>query len=410
MRIAYITQPYPPMVSGASFVVQRLAESMAARGHQVLVVAASDTGESYTVKRVNLTIKRLRSSNNPLRVSQRVMVFPGREILQALEEFQPDLIHSHELLQINLLGLHYARRAKIPTVMTVHQVPWFVTQCLPQLGNLGMYVEPVLWAYAYWLLRQFTSLVTPTQTISTLIHHMTKIQPQTISNGVDLNVFRPSRLASRKDAALRAKLGIPAGVPVILHVGQLHSGKRVDRVVQAVAGLIRETDAHLLVIGDGPDRLPLQRLCEKLGFTGRAHFPGYIMVEQGLADAYRLASVFVTASEIETQGIVLLEAAASGLPIVAVRATCIPEIVSDGENGYLSKSGDVNGLTDSLMALLQDPKKARAMGNAGRTLVESHASEHTCDLHEQIYRARIAEKYARPVKRNRHHQWALLRP
>ena len=98
-----------------------------------------------------------------------------------------------------------------------------------------------------------------------------------------------------------------------------------------------------------------------------------------------MVSLFITASEVETQGIVLLEAAASGLPIVAVRATCIPEIVKDGKNGYLAEPGDLKGLSNAMSMLLKDPQKAKAMGEASLSLASKHELHHTYTSHEHLY-------------------------
>ena len=105
-----------------------------------------------------------------------------------------------------------------------------------------------------------------------------------------------------------------------------------------------------------------------------------------------MATVFVTASEIETQGIVLLEAAASGLPLVAVNATCIPEIVHDGANGYLTKSGDANAMSKSLTRILNDPQLAACMGKVSQALAEAHPNQETFDEHERMYQKMISEK------------------
>jgi glycosyltransferase involved in cell wall biosynthesis len=169
-------------------------------------------------------------------------------------------------------------------------------------------------------------------------------------------------------------------------VGRLDTDKRVDRVVRAAAEVMPATGAHLLLVGDGRERPALENLARSLGVAGRVHFPGFVTVEQGLSDMYRLASLFVTASEIETQGIVLLEAAASGLPIAAVRATCIPEIVHHAENGFLSAPGDIHGLAHSMHTLLQQPTLAVQMGQTGRLLAQAHDTQATMDLHERLYR------------------------
>src|SRR6476620_2798214 len=98
MRIAYLTQSYPPMISGAALVVERLAKSMEERGHQVLVIAASNKNYPYTSYQENLTILLLKSFHNPLRVGQRFLLYPRFKILQALNEFCPNITHTHEPL------------------------------------------------------------------------------------------------------------------------------------------------------------------------------------------------------------------------------------------------------------------------------------------------------------------------
>jgi len=370
------------MISGAALSVQQIAEAMAERGHQVLVIAASDKGHPYLVESGNLTVLRLQSLHNPMRVGQRFLIYPRREVLRALHEFQPEVIHAHEPLQTGLLGIGYAKRADIPITLTIHQLPSFVASYLPDF--LGTYAETILWLYARWLSRKFTSVITPTQTISSLVTGMTGLHPATISYGIDLQTFRPP-LSDDEEAATREKWNLPAGVPILLHVGRLDTDKRVERVIQAAARTLTESKAHLLIVGDGTQKPALIKLCKSLGILDRVHFPGYISMQGGLPEIYRIANLFVTASEIETQGIVLLEAAASGLPIVAVRATCIPEIVHDGMNGYLAESGDINRLGNSMNLLLKDPQKAKLMGEASLRLAAKHALPYTHNAHEQLY-------------------------
>ena len=152
MRIAYLTQSYPPMISGAAMFASQLANAMAERGHQVLVIAASDRDQPYLVQNGNLTVLRLRSHHNPLRVGQRFLLYPRRATLKALREFQPDLIHTHEPLQMGNLGIEYAREAHIPITLTNHQLPWFAASYLPDKFGIRDLVENILWMYARWML------------------------------------------------------------------------------------------------------------------------------------------------------------------------------------------------------------------------------------------------------------------
>jgi 1,2-diacylglycerol 3-alpha-glucosyltransferase len=382
MRIVYLTQSYPPMISGAALFAQQVAEAMAQRGHQVLVIAASDRDHPYLVQNGALTVLRLQSIYNPMRIGQRFLLYPRLEIMKALHDFHPEVIHAHEPLQIGLLGIEYATRANIPIILTIHQLPCFIASYLPNLFKA--HVETVLWIYARWLSQKFTSIITPTQTISTLVTEMTGLQANTIGYGMDLHTFRPL-LSCDEDIAIRQKWNLPPSVPILLHVGRLDTDKRVDRVIHAAAQTLTETQAHLLIIGDGTQKPALKKWCGSLGISDRVHFTGYISKEDGLPELYRIASLFVTASEIETQGIVLLEAAASGLPIVAMRATCIPEIVHHGINGYLAESTDFNGLSNAMSVLLKGPQKAKLMGKASLTLASKHDLRYTNNAHEQLY-------------------------
>ena len=384
MRIAHIAQSYPPMVSGAALAARNLAENMATRGHKVLVITASDRGESYKSTRNNLTILRLHSIHNPMRVGQRFLLYPRNTVLKSLRDFQPDIIHVHEPLQIGMLGLEHARRVNIPALLTIHQLPWFVSAYLPEIAGVRRIAETVLWTYARWILPKFTTLITPTQTIAKIINNMTDTQSQTISYGVNLQTFHPHR-SPDEETATRSKLNLPPEVPVILHVGRLDTDKRVDQVIKASTQAMQKTDAHLLVVGDGHQRETLQQLCKSLGIEKRCYFPGYISIGEGLPDIYRMTDLFVTASEIETQGIVLLEAAASGLPIAAVRATCIPETVHDGVNGHLAEPNNTIALGKAITDLVMNPEKAKRMGKAGRRLMREHNLVTIFDTYEYLY-------------------------
>ncbi len=384
MRIAYLTQSYSPMVSGAAIFAEQLAKEMAKRGHQVLVIAASEKEQPYIVQEENLTVLRLASIHNPMRVGQRFLLYPRRAVLQALQEFCPDVIHTHDPLQMGSLGIKYAQRVNIPVTLTTHQLPWFVAKYLPDVLGVRKLTEVILWKYATWLLQRFTAVITPTRTISGIVTQKTGIETKTIGYGIDLTIFHP-HLSPDDEAGMRAKLNLPSCVPILLHVGRLDTDKYVDRVIMAAAQVISQTDAHLLIIGDGRQKPALTNLCKSMGIEKRVHFPGYISTKQGLHEIYRMANLFVTASEIETQGIVLLEAAASGLPIVAVHATCIPEIVHDEVNGYLIEPNNIDAMSEAMKKILKDSGIAKSMAKESRKLAETHEPQVTFYEHEKQY-------------------------
>ena len=396
MRIAYLTQSYPPMISGAALVVKHLADGMAASGHQVLVIAASDRNQTYVVNDGNLTVLRLKSMHNPLRVGQRFVLYPRSAVLHALQGFKPDIIHAHEPLPMSLPGIIHAGAENIPIALTIHQHPSTMVSYFS--GIFQVAAEKALWSYARWYSKKFTSVIAPTETTSREVTKILGRPVNTISNGIDLRTFRPP-LPQEDGIAVRQKWNLPREAPLLLHVGRLDVDKRVDRVIQAAAPVLSENNAHLVIVGDGVRKASLMKLCEALEITERVHFTGFISAKQGLPEIYRIAHLFVSASEIEAQGIVLLEAAASGLPIVAVRATCIPETVHDRFNGFLAEPGDIAGLSRALSVLLNDREKAAEMGKASRALAQQHNTTFTMEAHDRLYHQLIAHHPSRVDKR-----------
>jgi glycosyltransferase involved in cell wall biosynthesis len=406
MRIAYLAQIYPPMISGQAVATQRLAAGMAARGHSVLVIAASERGRPYLEEQANLRVLRLRSFQNPFQMGQSIMLWPWQQLYAELLRFQPDIVHVHDPLHSAIAGIYANRGREVQMVMTSHQLPWFVSRFIPVPTSLQKMVDRALWRYADWLCRQFHIVIAPTQTIAEVIREHTGHVPYTISNGMDLEAFHPQPAAPDEHQTLCAKYGLDPRLPIILHVGQLNVQKRVDMVVRAVAQVMQNTNAQLLVIGDGKQRKALIRLAHRLGIHRRSVFAGYVSTADDLSAIYRLASVFVTASEIETQGLVLLEAMASGLPVVAVRATCIPEIVHDGINGYLAPIKDVNTLALRIEQVLRNP---RDMGKAARAIAQGHTFAATLRKHEALYTG-LLEDRSTASHLDKHHRTMMGEP
>lgn len=387
MKIAYLTQSYPPMISGAALVVQHLAQGMVARGHEVLVLAASDEGRGYTTETPWLRVVRLPALPNPSRANQHFIGWAYAHIYRELQAFNPDVIHLHDALTVGLAGLWVGKKLGVPTAFTTHQLPWFVSTYLPDWAGLREKTENILWQYCRWLNARTDQFIAPTLTIAKVIEARIGSHPVVISNGMDLERFTPQPLSPTERERLCARFGLDPARPVILHVGRLDADKQVNLVIQAATKAMHHTDSQLLVIGDGQQRARLVELAEWRGMEARCFFPGFVQPGDDLAAIYRLASVFVTASEIETQGLVLLEAMASGVPVVGVRATCVPELVQEGVNGYLVAPKDVDALAERMVEVLENPARAREMGLAGRQIAEQHARARSFDRHEALYQA-----------------------
>jgi glycosyltransferase involved in cell wall biosynthesis len=383
MRIAYVCQSYPPMLSGAAIVVEQLAEGMSASDHSVTVVSASDKGHPYSSSQNSIKITRFRSFSNPTRVGQNVSLWPYRKISSEIKRFRPDIIHFHDPVLSAMSNLLLTEIIDVPSVVTIHQLPWTVGTFLPK--SLHKAAETSLWLYGSWALKQSKAVITPNQTIANLINEKIQIQPDVINNGVDLDLFTPEPNFPNEGQSLRQKYGLDPDLPIILYVGRLDADKRVDRVIDAAAKVFKSIDAQLLIIGDGTQRQAAILKAENLGISHRAHLPGFVQADADLPGLYRLASVFVTASEIELHSLSMLEAEASELPIVAFHSPGVRDQVSEGESGYLVPPGDIDAMSDRIAYLLKNPERAQLMGEKSRLLAERYSLQHFISSHEQYY-------------------------
>ena len=254
MRITYISQSYPPTVSGASLATQRLAKGMVLRGHTVMVLAPSDLDKPYTEQDKQMRIVRLKSVRNPMRSYQKFVPFSYEQIHTEIKAFKPDLIHSHDVLTFCIFSLVAGKQMHIPVVTTIHQLPWFISAHLPDIPGLKPSIEECLWKYSRWLNKNCQAMIVPTEMVSHTVNTHAGFRPIVISNGIDINTFSASIGNSTKDVRLYRKYDLDPELPIILHVGRLDIDKNVDVVIRAAARVINQAHAQLLVVGDGECR------------------------------------------------------------------------------------------------------------------------------------------------------------
>ncbi|MCA9737057.1 MAG: N-acetyl-alpha-D-glucosaminyl L-malate synthase BshA, partial [Gemmatimonadetes bacterium] len=198
-----------------------------------------------------------------------------------------------------------------------------------------------------------------------------------IPNFIDPDVFHPDRQPCH-----RASLA-PGGEPILMHVSNFRPVKRVTDVIEVFGRVRAARRARLVMVGDGPDRIRAEQRARELGIESDVLFLGkHATVEELLS----CADAFLLPSEAESFGLAALEAMASGAPVITSRAGGLPELVADGENGYLLDVGDVEGMADAALELLDDPERARAMGRAARSwAVERYSAARVVPEYERFY-------------------------
>ena len=373
MRIALFTETFLPKIDGIVTRLRHTVDHLQRNGDQVLVFAP-DGGitEHKGAKVYGVT-------GFPLPLYPELkMALPRPAIGYALEEFQPDIIHVVNPAVLGLAGIFYSKMLKIPLVASYHT---HLPQYLQHYG-LGM-LEGFLWELLKGAHNQAAlNLCTSTVMKEELTGHGIE-RVKVWQRGVDTEFFHPD-LASLE---MRSRLSQnhPES-PLLLYVGRLSAEKEIERIKPILEAI---PDARLALVGDGPHRQEL----EKHFADTDTHFVGYL-TGQELGSAFASADAFIFPSRTETLGLVLLEAMAAGCPVVAARSGGIPDIVTDGVNGYLFEpTADIQDAINATVSLLEHKQEREVIRQNARKEAENWGwSAATSQLQDYYQKVVFAEK------------------
>jgi N-acetyl-alpha-D-glucosaminyl L-malate synthase BshA len=203
-----------------------------------------------------------------------------------------------------------------------------------------------------------------------------------VPNFVDLNVYRRDL-----EPCHRSKLSEP-GEKIIMHISNFRAVKRVEDVVRIFAGISRKLPARLVLIGDGPERGRAQQLADELGVSKRVTFLGK---QESVAELLACADLFLLTSVTESFGLVALEAMACGVPIVATRVGGIPEVVPEGEAGWLAPIGDIDAMIAHGLHVLEDEALWKTASRAARAAAEQFSAQKVVPQYEACYQEVLSQ-------------------
>jgi 1,2-diacylglycerol 3-alpha-glucosyltransferase len=383
MRILMLSHGYPPVISGVTLVVQKVAREMVRRGHEVTVVTASDRGAPYQDQDQGVDLMRVRSAPNPFWSEGRLPLLSHDGLQEIIAKKKPDVINTHDsgLLGLQLFRLEHEKRP-IPELLTCHFLPRYVTYYVNVGDMVEKALEDITWEYTIRVINNFHHVIFPTQTQQqAFIDEGLVTTSSVISNGLDICRYNPD---SADDEDVVALYELPPGHRILV-VGRLAKDKKLDVLVRSIQEIKSSQQAHLLLVGRGDDRERLQDLVENLDLRDQVHFLGFVP-EEDLPALYRQSDIFAIASNVEVQSIPTLQAAATGLPIVAAEAGALPELVKKDTNGYLVPPDDPAAFADAFRQIINSPELAEKFGQASLEIGRQHAEKHTFDAYEETYR------------------------
>jgi len=397
MNIVMLTNTYLPNVGGVARSVAAFSAEYRRRGHRVLVVAPEFDNQPADEVDV-VRIPAIQHFNG----SDFSAVLPVSGLLtETLNAFGPDIVHTHHPYLLGMSALRIARYRELPLVFSHHtlyeQYTHYVSLDSPAFRR---FVIELATSYANLCDQVFA----PSESIAALLHERGVEAPiAVVPTGVDLQ-----RFAHGDGAGFRAARGIPADAFVVGHLGRLAPEKNLEFLADAVARFLKSTtNAHFLLVGVGPLERHIRAVFDREGLGDRLHIAG-VLQSLELVDAYHAMDLFAFASRSETQGMVLTEAMAAGLPVVGLDAPGVREVVRDQLNGRLLHDMSVEAFAAALQWIADlPPGRMQQLQHSASQTAEAFSMPHSADKALARYLALRAQTFInRPEE---YEQWRRVR-
>jgi 1,2-diacylglycerol 3-alpha-glucosyltransferase len=363
MRILKVSDVYFPRVNGVSTSIETFRRDLIALGHEVTLVAPEYAGSgSGLPAEAGASITRVAARKVPRDPEDRIMSWSAlRKALRGLGPRRFDVVHIHTPFLAHYAALRFAHEFRVPVVATYHTLfEEYLHHYVPLLPR-GV-TRPLARRFSRSQCNQLDAVIAPSRAMHDALRaYGVERRIEILPTGLPQDRFEPG-----DGAAFRARHGIAAERPVLLFVGRAAHEKNIGFLLEMLAVLRqRRPDILLLIAGEGPAAADLRARAAHLQLGESARFMGYFERGGELKDCYRAADIFVFASLTETQGLVLLEAMAQGVPVIATPRMGTVDILAP-LRGCRHAPLTTEGFAAAVDALLTDPQGLAALGAEAR--------------------------------------------
>lgn len=399
MRVGIFTESYPPLVNGVSTSILMLEHALAKLGHEVFIITVSDNKKDYVLEN-NGHILRLPSVNLANCYDYKMTsVYPIKAV-NMIKKMNLDVIHSNVEFTVGIFARVVSEQLSIPLVHTYH-TNWedythYITKNKKILDDICKKLLKYL--VVFFEDKTVTELIVPSNKIYNLFKDKYKFTKNIhiIQTGIETSKFYKENFNQKDINSLKKKLGIKKKDFVVMTVSRLAKEKRVDRIINNHKELVKKySNMKLLIVGDGPDIDKLKDEAKNLGVSDSVIFTGKVPLND-IPIYYQLGNVFVTASKSETQGLTVVEAISSSLPVVAVKDDSFVNSVIEDFNGFVFT--DDEKYINSISKLYEDKELYNRLSNQSRLLSEDFSSEYFALKVLKVYETAI-ENYKKDNKK-----------
>ena len=392
MRIAIFSDNFYPELSGISDSIIAFAKQLAKQGHTVDFYVPKYGEKNYRAINKpyeeidlgpNIIIHRFHSFPYKTDTGQGRFVIPTGLRAIGMSDNPPDVIHTQMFFGVGLEAIFAARFLKKPLIGTQHTA---VKEFLKYSPVRSDWTDSLILKYVNWYYEQCNMVTAPSNSvfnemISLGFKHASM---QAISNPIDIDTFRP--LKNR--VALKKKFGF--NDQTLVYAGRLSDDKHPEVLVKALAIAKKSVpDAMLAFAGKGAAEESLKQLARTLKIESSVKFLGFVD-QPTLCEIYNAAEVFGIASTSDTQSLVMMQAMASGIPVIGVNARALPEYINK-DNGFVVEPNNEKAFAEKLVYMLNNPKIAKKLGTGGRKYAEQFSEASITAKWEAIYETAIKD-------------------
>jgi len=358
MKILFVSDVYFPRINGVSTSIDTFRREFRARGHTVHLISP----DYFVPSDDESDILRVPSRHLPMDPEDRLMRYGwALQHLSRLHAEQYDIIHVQTPFVAHYLGINLARKLDIPCVETYHTFfEEYFYHYIPFLPK-GL-LKVIARSISRMQSKDLNAMVIPSpQMLDVLRQYGVKTTAEVIPTGL-----QPSSFAVGDGSAFRAKYGIAPDRRVLLFVGRVAHEKNIGFLLKVTQRVLQNIpDILFVVAGEGPAREGLEAEVEQMGLAENVMFIGYLDRHTELNDCYRAGDIFIFSSRTETQGLVLLEAMAQGVPVVSIAEMGTRDVLREGHGVWIAQE-NVEDFAGKVIHMLWDAESRNSLGSAGR--------------------------------------------
>jgi 1,2-diacylglycerol 3-alpha-glucosyltransferase len=381
MKILFISDCYFPRINGVSTSIQTFRHHLMDLGHTVHLIAPDYGRQTENEK----GIIRIPSKKLPLDPEDRFMSF-GKTMAQIdkLRAERYDIIHIHTPFVAHYLGVKLSRLLGIPCIETYHTFfEEYLYHYIPFLPKFVLRITAKIFSRHQG--NSLDGMVVPSHPmLNTLKNYGVTTRSQVLPTGIE-----PESFKAGDREAFRAKYGIDQKRPVLLFVGRVAHEKNIGFLLKAVSEVRKQVSNVLFVIaGEGPARDSLSKEAKALGIEGNVKFLGYLDRQTELNNCYKSADIFIFSSRTETQGLVLLEAMAQGIPVVSIAEMGTKDVLKEGQGVWIAKEEQLD-FSAKVVKMLGDDKARKILGEAGCAYAQTWSARRQAERMHDFYKSII---------------------